>query len=99
MHGAVAGGPPRAPVYERSIAPRSSPRTTAHRDSPSGAPDNIVCLSTTITTGAPVSRAHRRLLDVVSLPHRKRWWVEVLALVWLLWIYDAITNLAPLRLQ
>jgi uncharacterized membrane protein YgcG len=29
---------------------------------------------------------------------RSRWWVEVLAIVWLLWVYDAITNLAPLRL-
>ncbi|HMD52555.1 MAG TPA: phosphatase PAP2 family protein [Solirubrobacteraceae bacterium] len=30
---------------------------------------------------------------------RTRWWVEVLAIVWLCWIYDAITNLAPLRLH
>jgi len=30
---------------------------------------------------------------------RSRWWVEVLAIVWLAWVYDAITNLAPLRLH
>ena len=30
---------------------------------------------------------------------RTRWWVEVLVIVWLLWIYDAINNLAPLRLH
>jgi membrane-associated phospholipid phosphatase len=32
-------------------------------------------------------------------PARSHWWVEVLAIVWLLWVYDAITNLAPLRLS
>jgi hypothetical protein len=30
---------------------------------------------------------------------RTRWWLEALAIVWLLWVYDAITNLAPLRLH
>jgi hypothetical protein len=30
---------------------------------------------------------------------RARWWVELLAVGWLLWVYDAITNLAPLRLH
>jgi membrane-associated phospholipid phosphatase len=29
---------------------------------------------------------------------RTRWWVEVLVVVWLAWVYDAINNLAPLRL-
>jgi hypothetical protein len=34
----------------------------------------------------------------VRLPdQRTRWWPEVLVLVWLLWVYDAITNLAGLR--
>ncbi len=31
-------------------------------------------------------------------PARTRWWVELLVLAWLLWVYDAITNLAPLRM-
>ena len=30
---------------------------------------------------------------------RSSWWVEVLTIVWLCWVYDAITNLAPLRLH
>jgi len=30
---------------------------------------------------------------------RSRWWVEALTIVWLCWLYDAITNLAPLRLH
>ncbi|HEV7163047.1 MAG TPA: phosphatase PAP2 family protein [Solirubrobacteraceae bacterium] len=32
-------------------------------------------------------------------PPRSRWWVEAAAIVWLLWIYDAVNNLAPLRLS
>jgi hypothetical protein len=30
---------------------------------------------------------------------RSRWWVELLAIGWLLFLYDAINNLAPLRLS
>jgi hypothetical protein len=30
---------------------------------------------------------------------RSRWWVELGVIVWLCWVYDAITNLAPLRLH
>jgi hypothetical protein len=30
---------------------------------------------------------------------RSRWWVELLTIAWLCWLYDAITNAAPLRLQ
>ncbi len=30
---------------------------------------------------------------------RSAWWVEVGVIVWLLWVYDAITNFAPLRLS
>jgi hypothetical protein len=30
---------------------------------------------------------------------RTRWWVELLTIAWLGWVYDAITNLAPLRLH
>jgi hypothetical protein len=33
-----------------------------------------------------------------ALPARSRWWIEALTIVWLCWIYDAVTNLAPLRL-
>jgi PAP2 superfamily len=30
---------------------------------------------------------------------RPRWWTEALVIVWLCWVYDAITNFAPLRLH
>ncbi len=30
---------------------------------------------------------------------RSRWWVEALLIVWLAWVYDATTNLAPLRVH
>ena len=36
---------------------------------------------------------------VAPVQRRSRWWVEVLTIGWLLWVYDAITNLAPLRLH
>jgi PAP2 superfamily len=36
---------------------------------------------------------------VAHAPERTRWWVEALVIVWLCWVYDAITNLAPLREQ
>ncbi len=35
----------------------------------------------------------------VAAPARTRWWVELLAIGWLLFLYDAITNMAPLRLS
>jgi hypothetical protein len=39
----------------------------------------------------PLARAHE--------VRRTRWWFEALTIAWLAWIYDAITNLAPLRLH
>jgi hypothetical protein len=30
---------------------------------------------------------------------RSPWWIEVGVIVWLLWVYDAVTNFAPLRLD
>jgi hypothetical protein len=32
-------------------------------------------------------------------PVRARWWVELLVIGWLLFVYDAVNNLAPLRLS
>jgi hypothetical protein len=32
-------------------------------------------------------------------PGRSRWWVELLAIGWLLFLYDAVNNLAPLRMS
>jgi PAP2 superfamily protein len=34
----------------------------------------------------------------MNTPARTRWWLEALVIAWLCWLYDAITNLAPLRL-
>jgi len=30
---------------------------------------------------------------------RARWWIEALTIAWLCWVYDAITNFAPLRVH
>jgi len=30
---------------------------------------------------------------------RSRWWVQALLIVWLAWVYDATTNLAPVRVH
>jgi hypothetical protein len=35
--------------------------------------------------------------DTAEPVPRPRWWPEVLVIVWLCWVYDAIANLAPLR--
>jgi hypothetical protein len=66
-----------------------------------GPRDNIDSLSTTaisIETNAS-AQAVRSFGAFASARPRPRWWVEALAIVWLLWVYDAITNLAPLRLH
>jgi hypothetical protein len=56
-------------------------------------------LATAITVqerGGPARVAPRaRVLDA----RRTRWWFEAAVVVFLAWIYDAITNLAPLRLH
>jgi membrane-associated phospholipid phosphatase len=33
-----------------------------------------------------------------AAPVRTRWWIEALVIVWLAWVYDAVNNLAPLRI-
>jgi hypothetical protein len=38
-------------------------------------------------------------LERAPAPARSRWWVELLAIAWLLFLYDAVNNLAPLRLS
>jgi hypothetical protein len=48
------------------------------------------------SVAAPASSAD--VVPVLQAPPRTRWWLEALTIAWLLWIYDAITNLAPLRL-
>jgi PAP2 superfamily len=45
------------------------------------------------------SRRRTNAGAVAPAPRRARWWVELLVIGWLCWLYDAITNLAPLRLH
>ncbi len=49
-----------------------------------------------------VSSLDRKLdappVSVPVAPVRTRWWGELLVVVWLAWVYDAVNNLAPLRL-
>lgn len=62
--------------------------------------DNIERLSTTVTIDPGTRAAGASSLDALAPVHtRTRWWVEVVTIVWLGWVYDAITNLAPLRLH
>jgi PAP2 superfamily len=52
-----------------------------------------VSLSSAVSIEAPGPALHARV------PARTRLWVEALVIAWLCWVYDAITNLAPLRLH
>ncbi|HTZ85317.1 MAG TPA: phosphatase PAP2 family protein [Solirubrobacteraceae bacterium] len=50
--------------------------------------------------GAPAAlRPAASTVGRPATPARSRWWVELLAIAWLLFLYDAVTNLAPLRLS
>lgn len=61
---------------------------------------NIDCLSTAVSIDPGGTTGSIPAIDARPLaPPRSRWWVEVAAIVWLLWIYDAVNNLAPLRLS
>jgi PAP2 superfamily len=68
------------------------------------AADKISSLSSTISI-EPRETAVAIPAPTVGAPSyaptvkRSPWWVEVLTIVWLCWVYDAITNLAPLRLH
>jgi PAP2 superfamily len=37
--------------------------------------------------------------DASEPVRRPRWWPELLVIIWLCWVYDAVANLAPLRRQ
>jgi len=55
-------------------------------------------LSTAVSIEASGASASR-IGELGAVARRSRWWVEALTVVWLCWLYDAITNLAPLRLH
>jgi hypothetical protein len=64
------------------------------------AADNIDCLSTVAPIDAGIPTSILGSPTAASQVHKRtRWWLEALAIAWLCWIYDAITNLAPLRLH
>jgi PAP2 superfamily len=61
---------------------------------------NIDRLSSAVSIDPSGSTAAVSAAEVPPAAHpRTRWWVEVLVIVWLCWVYDAITELAPLRLH
>jgi hypothetical protein len=66
--------------------------------------DNIVCLPDSSTAERVASPRVVARPDVgresALIPRevkRPRWWGELLLIVWLSWVYDAINNLAPVR--
>jgi len=62
--------------------------------------DKIESLSSAVSIDTRGSAAAIRSIAAPAQPQaRTRWWVEALVIAWLCWIYDAITNLAPLRLH
>jgi hypothetical protein len=56
-------------------------------------------LSTAVSIERGGSTALPSMDALTPTQRRSRWWVEALTIVWLGWVYDAITNLAPLRLN
>jgi hypothetical protein len=56
-------------------------------------------LSTAVSIDAKGSVPAQAVTALSSPRRRSRWWVEALALLWLLWVYEEITNFAPLRLH
>jgi hypothetical protein len=55
-----------------------------------------------LSTAISIEGGGSSTLPLAGVPapisRRSRWWVELLTIGWLLWVYDAISNLAPLRL-
>jgi hypothetical protein len=52
-----------------------------------------------IDAGGSAAAAPPPALAARMRVRRSRWWVEALAVGWLLWIYDSLANFAPLRLH
>jgi hypothetical protein len=60
---------------------------------------NIFRLSTAAIDTAPPLASVTSARALAPAYKRTRWWVEALVIAWLCWVYDAVTNLAHLRLQ
>jgi hypothetical protein len=87
-----------------SVAPvdRSASRAVLPASGPSPAHELGVDSQAAIGADGAIARpriAGNRIASAASTPTRSRWWVELFAIGWLLWLYDATTNLAPLRLS
>jgi PAP2 superfamily len=63
--------------------------------------DKIDRLASAVSIDARGSAAavHPSALAARTRARRSRWWVEALAVGWLLWLYDSLANFAPLRLH
>ncbi len=73
----------------------------AEADAPT---DNISSLSSAVSVDQHGSAVALHAVDTDSPARglraaRSPWWLEALVVVWLCWLYDAITNFAPLRLH
>jgi hypothetical protein len=55
------------------------------------------CPPSTAAAGSLAQRQALRWLPARASPRRSRWWLELLIVAWLAWIYDIVTNFAPLR--
>jgi hypothetical protein len=61
--------------------------------------DKIVGLSSAVSIDPVVAAPSAPQVAVPSPADlRTRWWAELLTIAWLCWVYDAVNNLAPLRL-
>jgi hypothetical protein len=56
-----------------------------------GSTGAAIAAGPSVATPSPAGLVHGRT--------RTRWWAEAVTIAWLCWVYDAITNLAPLRLH
>jgi len=75
-------------------------RRAGRRRSAAAGAANIICLSTVAPVDARRSAAAVGAgAALPTLRARPRWWLEALTIAWLCWLYDAVTNLAPLRLH
>jgi PAP2 superfamily len=52
-----------------------------------------------IDAGEAAAAAPRSAPSTEHAQKRSPWWLEVLTIVWLCWVYDAVNNLAPLRVH
>ncbi len=84
----------------------AEPRAPSRRTSE--AADKIKCLAGAVSidiggVAAASAGARGYPADAASVRPQARartgWWVEALVIAWLCWVYDSITNLAPLRVH